>query len=60
MSKASMLLSIRLATRLLFRVVVPVPEPQVTVVAAPPIFKVVAVVLNKVAVVESSGNISTV
>jgi hypothetical protein len=36
--------------RLLLIVVVPEVAPKVTVVAAPPIFKVVAVVLNKVAI----------
>ena len=38
--------------RLLLTVVVPVPAPKLTLVAAPPTFRVVAVVLNKLAVVE--------
>ena len=51
MSKASEVLYRRLTAKLLLRVVEPVPAPNVTVVASPPILSVVAVVLNTVAVV---------
>ena len=39
-ARALVLLSTRLTARLLFKVVVPVPEPRVTVLAAPPMLRV--------------------
>ena len=50
MSKALVLLSTKFTVKLLARVVVPLPAPKLKVVAAPPILKLVALVLNKVAV----------
>jgi len=42
--------NVPVTTKLLLTVVVPEPAPMLTVVAAPPMFRVVALVLNNVAV----------
>lgn len=49
-AKAPFAVVVPVIVKALFTVVVPVPAPTEMVVAAPPIFKVVAVELNRVAV----------